>query len=136
MDLTLIISILALGFSLLGLFAVYKTFSIRGLVEKDLESQKEQVSSLIRQVKGFSHELDEVRSATYAMVNRIKQLESQVEQVKLSQQEVVEQDPQSRFYSKGVKLVSQGASIEELMQECDMPLAEAELLFNLHNKQN
>lgn len=142
MDLTLIVSLIALGLTFLSVLALVKVFLVNRLLSKDIDQQSNLVISLEQKVNGFTHELDEVRSATYAMVNRIKQLEShvehmgsKVEQVKNSQQDIVEQDPQSRFYSKGVKLVSQGASIEELIQECEIPLAEAELLFNLHNKQ-
>jgi hypothetical protein len=143
MDLTLIVSLIALGLAILSILVLLKVFFANRLLSKNIDEQTILVSSLKQNVSGFVNELEEVRSATYAMVNRIKQLETQVvqvggliEQVKNSQQNITEQDPQSRFYSKGVKLVSQGASIEELMQECEIPLAEAELLFNLHNKQN
>lgn len=143
MDLTLIISLIALGLAFFCVLALVKVFLVNRLLNKEIEQQGNLVTLLEQKLNGFSHELDEIRIATYAMVNRIKQLEthveqmgSKVEQVKNSQQDIVEQDPQSRFYSKGVRLVSQGASIEELMQECEMPLAEAELLFNLHNKQS
>ncbi|MGJ8678735.1 DUF2802 domain-containing protein [Paraglaciecola sp.] len=136
MDLTLIISIVALGFCLLSAFFLIKILSTNKLIQKKLNSQDENVSMLSHKVSGFVNELEEVRSATHAMVRRLKQLEAQVEEVKISQQEVVEQDPQSRFYSKGVKLITQGASVADVMRECEMPLAEAELLFNLHNKPN
>jgi hypothetical protein len=84
-------------------------------------------------VNNLSEELHEIRSGNYGVISRVKELVQQVENLQSAQQNLVEQDSQSRFYSKGAKLISQGASLEDVMRECDMPVAEAELLFNLHN---
>ena len=45
-----------------------------------------------------------------------------------------QQDPDSRFYTRAVKLVELGATLEEIMRECELPRAEAELLLNFHKK--
>ena len=50
----------------------------------------------------------------------------------MTSQEV--QDPESRFYTRAVKLVELGATLEEIMRECELPRAEAELLVNFHRK--
>jgi hypothetical protein len=84
-------------------------------------------------VNNLSEEIHEIRSGNYGVINRVKELVQQVDNLQSAQQSLVEQDSQSRFYSKGAKLISQGASLEDVMRECDMPAAEAELLFNLNN---
>ncbi len=44
-------------------------------------------------------------------------------------------DSGSRLYSRASKMVDLGADVDELMQECDLPKAEAELLLNLRKRQ-
>jgi hypothetical protein len=47
------------------------------------------------------------------------------------------QQPQDKLYSRAFKLVELGADIEEVVRECDIPLAEAEMLISVHrNKTN
>lgn len=50
------------------------------------------------------------------------------------QAEIEEQTPESRFYQRAAKLVEKGASVEELMMECEIPRNEAELLISLHRR--
>ncbi|MEL0661032.1 DUF2802 domain-containing protein, partial [Psychromonas arctica] len=40
--------------------------------------------------------------------------------------------PENRIYTRATIMVELGASIEELMSECELARAEAELLLNLH----
>ena len=96
-------------------------------------SQSNSLSELNKKVNNISEEIHEIRSGNYGVINRVKELVQQVDNLQSAQQNLVEQDSQSRFYSKGAKLISQGASLEDVMRECDMPVAEAELLFSLHN---
>lgn len=96
-------------------------------------SQSNSLSDLSNKVNNLSEEIHEIRSGNYGVINRVKELVQQVDNLQSAQQSLVEQDSQSRFYSKGAKLISQGASLEDVMRECDMPAAEAELLFNLNN---
>jgi hypothetical protein len=43
-------------------------------------------------------------------------------------------DPESKIYSRAMKMVQMGATLDEIMLECELPQAEAELLFNLHKQ--
>ena len=43
-------------------------------------------------------------------------------------------DADSRLYSRANKLVKLGAGIDELMEECELPKAEAELMMSLQAK--
>ena len=98
------------------------------------QSQSNSLSELQKKVNDVSEQIHEIRSGNYGVMTRVKELVLQVDKLQSDQQNLVEQDSQSRFYSKGAKLISQGASLDDIMRECDMPAAEAELLFNLHNK--
>ncbi|BDX07713.1 DUF2802 domain-containing protein [Planctobacterium marinum] len=68
---------------------------------------------------------------TQSEVNALKQ---QLQQIEIKVQGLESQDPTSRLYTKASKLVASGASVEEIMQECDLPRAEAELVMSLHAK--
>lgn len=102
-------------------------------------SQESSLSGLNKRVNNLGEETHEIRSGNYGVISRVKELVLQIDKLQSTQQHLaenlVEQDSQSRFYSKGAKLISQGASLEDVMRECDMPAAEAELLFNLRNSQ-
>ncbi|WP_189376611.1 DUF2802 domain-containing protein [Thalassotalea profundi] len=57
----------------------------------------------------------------------IKKQSETIEQVKLQQ-------PEDKLYSRAQKLVLLGADVAELMTECDLPQAEAEMLVTLHKR--
>jgi uncharacterized protein HemX len=68
--------------------------------------------------------------------HRIKTLQQQLKQ----QQQLIEhhqaQMPEDKLYSRAQKMVLLGADVEELMTECDLPKAEAEMLVAMHNRQS
>ncbi|CAG8998360.1 MAG: hypothetical protein CENE_00306 [Candidatus Celerinatantimonas neptuna] len=76
----------------------------------------------------------EVHAANHSMAKRVAELENIVEQTANRQNEIVTQDPDSKLYTRAVKMVELGADIEEVMSECELPRAEAELLYTLHGK--
>jgi len=92
------------------------------------------VKSLLASNESFKRQFTEVHSGTVGMGKKIKQLESIVKQTQENQLNLVAQAPENRLYTRAVKMVELGASIEELMIECELPRAEAELLLNLHKK--
>jgi uncharacterized protein YoxC len=139
MSFPLLLSLTALVVSIVGLTWLIVLFKRFKSQLETIESQSHSLSDLSQKVNNLSEETHEIRSGNYGVISRVKELVQQVDNLQSAQQKLaenlVEQDPQSRFYSKGAKLISQGASLEDVMRECDMPAAEAELLFNLHNKQ-
>ena len=76
----------------------------------------------------------ELHSGSIGMGKKILQLESLIRKTQENQQNLIAQAPENRLYTRAVKMVELGASIEELMAECELPRAEAELLLNLHKK--
>ena len=46
------------------------------------------------------------------------------------------QAPENKLYSRAVKMVELGADLHEIMTECELPKAEAELLISLHRHKN
>lgn len=87
-----------------------------------------------RQREAFKRELHELRSGTIGVGRRVVELEKKLSQQSDILEEASQQDPQAKLYSRAVKMVGLGAGIEELMQECELPKAEAELILRLHSK--
>ena len=88
-------------------------------------------------------ELQELRSGLIGVGQRVLQLEAalgqvsdnlslSVKQLEEKQQAMELTDPESKIYSRAMKMVQLGADLDEIMRECELPRAEAELLFNLH----
>ena len=140
-----VISALALGLALIALVAVVITSRRQAeLIERQqqrLLMLTETASEVLSLRELFKQQPEASSKADFAQQQVVAQLQQQVaqlndEQQQLQQklQEVAEQDPGSKLYHRAAKLVASGASAEELMQECDLPQAEAELLISLHKK--
>ncbi|EDQ00667.1 conserved protein of unknown function [Shewanella benthica] len=87
-----------------------------------------------RQRETVKRELQELRSGTIGVGRRMLELEKRTAKQDARLDEVNQQDPQARLYSRAMKMVDLGASIDELIQECELPKAEAELIIRLHGK--
>ncbi len=91
-----------------------------------------QLESLSQQNKGLSRELNELRTGALGVAKRVKSLERALNETSERQQALELNDPDGKLYSRAVKMVELGADVEELVAECELPRAEAELLINLH----
>lgn len=87
-----------------------------------------------RQRETVKRELQELRSGTIGVGRRMLELEKRTAKQDARLDEVNQQDPQTRLYSRAMKMVDLGASIDELIRECELPKAEAELIIRLHGK--
>jgi RIO-like serine/threonine protein kinase len=92
------------------------------------------VKSVLATNELTKQQLVEIHSGSIGMGKKIQLLESLVKKTQEHQQNLVAQAPENRLYTRAVKMVQLGATIEELMVECELPRAEAELLLNLHKK--
>ncbi len=93
-------------------------------------------------------EVAELRSGLIGVGQRLLQLEqawqrsqqdlqmvaNEIEQISEHQQKLQLFDPESKLYNRAMKMVQLGAGLDEIMQECELPRAEAELLLNLHRQ--
>ncbi|WP_115719171.1 DUF2802 domain-containing protein [Gallaecimonas mangrovi] len=92
------------------------------------------VNDLEQQLQKRENQLHEIHSGALGMGQRLLSLAADVERLQGTHDELKSIDPQGKLYSRAAKMVALGADIEELMRECELPRAEAELLFNLHKK--
>jgi len=130
---------LALAVSLLALLLVVLNLFRTIQLQSALNDAELRVSSLMRggdQTQSvrelMANDVKEVRSAGIAMGRRIALLEQKLEQLSDKQVSMEDSAPERKIYSRAMKMVELGASLDELIAECELPRAEAELLLNLH----
>jgi biopolymer transport protein ExbB/TolQ len=110
--------------------------------QRELQQLHQQVvtlSQVTTQQEQLSHEIKELRSGIIGVGQRVLQFESeqieqqqQLQQVMEKQQSLELADPDAKIYSRAMKMVELGAGLEEIIRECELPRAEAELLLSLH----
>lgn len=112
--------------------------------ERVAQSLQHQLS--LQQLQVLAAELEEIRSGFIGIGQRVIGVEQQQHRLQLQLQELLDNqlqlaenqqkidmfDPESKMYSRAMKMVQLGAPLEEVMRECELPRAEAELLYNLH----
>jgi len=110
-----------------------KLQATHSLLLKDLSKSRD---SLQKRIIELSTSNINLGGAIKGVASELQQTKYQQDEMKeeMTTQEQQQQDPESRFYTRAVKLVELGASLEEIMRECELPRAEAELLLNFHKK--
>ncbi|MEC4726485.1 DUF2802 domain-containing protein [Shewanella sp. D64] len=105
---------------------------------KQLKSKVNALTLLVkesdRQRETVKRELQELRSGTIGVGRRMLELEKKASQQDARLDEAKHQDPQAKLYTRAMKMVDLGAGVEELINECEIPKAEAELIIRLHGK--
>jgi len=66
--------------------------------------------------------------------HRIKVAQEQFNSKLQAIEQLLHQQPEDKLYSRAQKLVELGADIAEIIRECDIPRAEAEMLLSIHRK--
>lgn len=92
------------------------------------------VKSLLASNDSFKKQFTEIHAGSVGLGKKIQQLDAALKKAEENQLDLVAQAPENKLYTRATKMVELGASIEELMKECELPRAEAELLLNLHKK--
>ncbi|MCY7294408.1 DUF2802 domain-containing protein [Alteromonas sp. a30] len=117
-----------------------------------LQKKQQHILTLIQALEGKRQSTDrahqkldemlhEVRTGAIGIGSKLKAVEAELkalkqQQIELSnkQADLAHQEVSSPMYTRAAKLVASGASIDDIMEECDLPRAEAELLISLHRK--
>lgn len=148
----LIIAVIALVLALLALTAVIVTSRKQAELIERQQQRLMMLTETAADVLALKQQLEQQPShVDYAQTEQLQQslelslkqqLDAQSEQLQqtvaqlqqeqqlLEQklQQLAEQDPGAKLYQRAAKLIADGATVEDIMQECDLPRAEAELL--------
>lgn len=110
--------------------------------QRQLQQLQQQLTTLSQATalhNQLGHEIKELRSGIIGVGQRVISFESelseqqqQLHQLMDKQQSLELADPDAKIYSRAMKMVELGAGLEEIIRECELPRAEAELLLSLH----
>ncbi len=76
----------------------------------------------------------EHQQVSQQLEHRIKVLQEKLTGYQQQLTQLQQQEPQDRLYTRAQKMVALGADINEIVQECGLPVAEAEILIAMHKK--
>lgn len=140
--LSIIISISAFVILIVQIKKIHRICDSLGL---EIDAFRRELAQ-IKQTNNVQEEkLHEVHSGMMGTSDKLLRLESNINKATSSVsgelaefrskiEDFTSSDPTVRLYNKAAKLVASGASIREVITECDLPQAEAELLMNLYSK--
>lgn len=115
--------------SLVAIIFVFVLIRQQRVIDKKHTHQMQQ---LTKQLMISRSETKEIRMAVLGLGKKVSGLESVTTEVSEKQEELQLIEPDSKLYSRAVKMVELGANVDEIVRECELPLAEAELLVSLH----
>ena len=142
----LAVAAIVIGILLLLIVIKHRDFNIKltllesKLKENELLTDELRISAssfqsqIEKKLSGFSAQLMEDQQVSKQLEHRTKILLSDVKQLQQSFENIQLQQPEDKLYSRAVKMVNLGADIDEIVQECDIPRAEAEMLIAIHKK--
>ncbi|WP_448546842.1 DUF2802 domain-containing protein [Thalassotalea fusca] len=103
-------------------------------VDTNERLSKTALQQLTTLVQHQSEESKEVNEVSRHLEHRIAQLQRSLDEQKQVVEGIQHQEPQDKLYSRAQKMVSLGADVEEIMSECELPRAEAEMLVAMHRR--
>lgn len=101
---------------------------------KAFEQLRQQNRSLDKELQKANKQLLEVRSVVVGLGQRASEQQDIIKHLNERITELEQADNDGRMYSRASKMVQLGADLNELIEECELPKAEAELMMSLQNK--
>ncbi|MFY8326107.1 DUF2802 domain-containing protein [Pseudoalteromonas sp. ZZD1] len=128
--------LLSLVISALGLILVCFVilYSLNTKISHGEAKSQKQLTDALQQNSILRSEVAEMRAGMLSIGKRLVAVEQRNQELAQQQDAQKYDDPDAKIYSRAVKMVELGADIEEIIRECELPRAEAELLMSLHNQ--
>jgi hypothetical protein len=102
--------------------------------QRSAEKLRQQNRHLEKELQKNSKQLLEVRSVVVGLGQRVSEQQDIIQHLNERITELEQADSDGRLYSRATKMVQLGADVNELIEECELPKAEAELMMSLQNK--
>lgn len=125
------IAIAGLVFGLLSLLLIVM---FKKRYASELGAQLQQFKDSSEQINILRSEVSELQTGLLSIGKRVLEVEQQNQELIQQQAAQKYDDPDAKIYSRAVKMVELGADLDEVIRECELPRAEAELLFSLHKQ--
>jgi len=108
---------------------------LRSALSESEHANAEAIARTEALAKNANNQQTEAQARTLVITRHLQELdEKQTDKNQL--RELKLQDPSLRLYQRAADLVKQGASIDEIIEACDIPRAEAEMLVMVHKQNN
>ncbi|MGR5457779.1 DUF2802 domain-containing protein [Vibrio alfacsensis] len=107
---------------------------IRAGLSKQMDHQRAQARNAEKERQKLNKQLLEVRSVVVGLGQKVTEQEDVIRHLNERVRELEHADTDGRMYSRASKMVQLGADINELIEECELPKAEAELMLSLQKK--
>jgi hypothetical protein len=117
-----------------GLFSLLLIVMFKKRYASELGAQLQQFKDSSEQINILRSEVSELRTGLLSIGKRVLEVEQQNQELIHQQAAQKYDDPDAKIYSRAVKMVELGADLDEVIRECELPRAEAELLFSLHKQ--
>ena len=98
------------------------------------QAKQKQLQEAQQQLSILRSEVAEMRAGMLSIGKRVVAVEEKNKELEQLQDAQKYDDPNAKIYSRAVKMVELGADLEEIIRECELPRAEAELLMSLHKQ--
>lgn len=106
------------------------------LFQNQQENESKQYALVSHIEKKLANISLESQQVTDQLALRTKNLLQQYSELKAELETLKHEQPEDKLYRRALKMVELGADIEEVMSECELPRAEAELLYSVHMQTN
>lgn len=135
----LLVGVLA-ALGVLALLVLWLAVRVKGFESRlsAIEKRNEALVHVSRDLAGkreqHTDDIKELRTGAVGLGRRLSPIEDRLNALEEMLVNVQQQDPDARLYSRAMRMVELGANIEEVIRECELPRAEAELLYTLHRQ--
>ena len=96
-----------------------------------LQQQQSEVKAKDKTLQDWQVEHQQI---SQQLEHRIKVLQEKLSKSNETIAQIQQQQPEDKLYSRAQKMVKLGADVDELVRECDLPYAEAEILIAMHKR--
>ncbi|WP_425445673.1 DUF2802 domain-containing protein [Vibrio albus] len=103
-------------------------------LQSTIDRQRQDIRHFEKEVQKANNQLLEVRSVVVGLGQKVSEQQDIIQHLHERVTELEHTDSDSRLYSRASKMVQLGADLNELIEECELPKAEAELMMSLQNK--
>tara|TARA_Y100001956_G_C4125488_1_gene189818 strand:- start:3304 stop:3798 length:495 start_codon:yes stop_codon:yes gene_type:complete len=120
--------------ALVILLFVLALVRLKSGLTKVSDQLRQQNRHLDKELQKSNKQLLEVRSVVVGLGQRVSEQHDIIQHLNERITELEQEDSDGRLYSRASKMVQLGADLNELIEECELPKAEAELMMSLQKK--
>ncbi len=107
---------------------------LRYSLDNNQAANIESIARIETLANNANNQQTEAQARTLVITRHLKELDEKQVSIENELRELKLQDPSLRLYQRAADLVKQGATTDEIIEACDIPRAEAEMLVMVHKQ--